>query len=188
MKKRASAADRLVPLGALDGYRLADEEPDIRGWPVVDAAGESLGVVRELFVDTGRGDIAAAEVAGPSGAGVRLLPMENARVDPERRVVATTLRAEQLAPVSDPTAPADAAGSDAVRSDAARSDAARVTVERTADGGEIVRVPIVREELVVERRPVVKEVIVIRKRAAREEQVVEADLRRERLEVDRRDL
>ena len=61
-----------------------------------------------------------------------------------------------------------------------------MTVERTADGGEVVRVPIVEEELVVERRPVVKEVLVIRKRAVRDERVVEADLRREQLHVDRR--
>jgi uncharacterized protein (TIGR02271 family) len=47
-------------------------------------------------------------------------------------------------------------------------------------------VPVVEEELVVERRPVVKEVVVIRKRAVQEEQVVEADLRRERIDVDRR--
>ena len=63
-----------------------------------------------------------------------------------------------------------------------------VTVERTADGEEIIRVPIVREELVVERRPVVKEVLVIRKRAAHDDRVIEADLRRERVDVDRTDL
>jgi stress response protein YsnF len=43
-----------------------------------------------------------------------------------------------------------------------------------------------REELVVERRPVVKEVIVVRKRAKRDTRVVEGDVRRERIEVEKR--
>ena len=63
-----------------------------------------------------------------------------------------------------------------------------VTVERTASGEEIIRVPVVEEELVVERRPVVKEVVVVRKRAVAEERVIEADLRRERVQVDRADV
>jgi uncharacterized protein (TIGR02271 family) len=45
-------------------------------------------------------------------------------------------------------------------------------------------VPIVEEELVVERRPVVKEEIVIKKKAVRETRTVEADLRKERVDVE----
>ncbi len=48
--------------------------------------------------------------------------------------------------------------------------------------GEI-RIPIVEEELVIEKRPVVREVLVIRKRVVTETRDVEADLRRERVEV-----
>jgi stress response protein YsnF len=47
-------------------------------------------------------------------------------------------------------------------------------------------VPVMREEVVVERRPVVKEVIVVRKRAKRDTRVVEGDVRRERIEVEKR--
>jgi uncharacterized protein (TIGR02271 family) len=172
MTKRATTgSDRLVPLGSVDGFRLAEDEPDIRGWPVLDADGASLGVVRELLVDPRRGDVAAAEVAEATGAGAqaRLLPMEAARVDDARRVVTTTLRAAEVPAVAERGARAQT----------------QVSVERTADGEEVVRVPIVREELVVERRPVVKEVVVVRKRMARETRVVEADLRRERLDVER---
>jgi uncharacterized protein (TIGR02271 family) len=48
-----------------------------------------------------------------------------------------------------------------------------------------IRVPVNAEEAVVEKRAVVKEEIVIRKRAVTENQTVEADLRRERVDVDR---
>ena len=69
-----------------------------------------------------------------------------------------------------------------------------VTVERrplSADAGQDVtitddeiRIPVMEEQLLVEKRVVPKEEIVIRKRAVTEEKTVEADLRRERVEYD----
>jgi len=49
--------------------------------------------------------------------------------------------------------------------------------------GDELHIPLVQEELVVEKRLVAKEEIVIRRHQVQEEQVVEADLRRERAEV-----
>ena len=49
--------------------------------------------------------------------------------------------------------------------------------------GDEIRIPVVEEEVVVEKRPVVREELVVRKHQVQEEQVVEADLRRERAEV-----
>jgi hypothetical protein len=112
-----------------------------------------------------------------------------------------TVAAEPVAPVASAAAPAAVSGTvvppAAPRNATPATTAAGavdlaaghpgVTVERTASGEEIVRIPIVEEELVIERRPVVKEMLVIRKRVVQEERVVEADLRRERIEVDRRD-
>ncbi|HEX8904041.1 MAG TPA: PRC and DUF2382 domain-containing protein [Longimicrobiaceae bacterium] len=49
--------------------------------------------------------------------------------------------------------------------------------------GDEIRVPVVEEEVVVEKRPVVREELVVRKHEVQENQVVEADLRRERAEV-----
>jgi len=49
--------------------------------------------------------------------------------------------------------------------------------------GDEIRIPVVEEEVVVEKRPVVREELVVRKSQVQEEQVVEADLRRERAEV-----
>ena len=51
-------------------------------------------------------------------------------------------------------------------------------------GDQEIRVPVTEEEIVVEKRPVVKEEIVVTKRAVEETQNVEADVRRERVDVD----
>ena len=69
----------------------------------------------------------------------------------------------------------------------------RVRVERRpvsgapASGQEIaageIRVPLVQEEVVVEKRPVVKEEVVISKDATHETQQIETDVRREQVDV-----
>jgi uncharacterized protein (TIGR02271 family) len=71
----------------------------------------------------------------------------------------------------------------------------RVPVEGTASegdetasapqiGDEEIVVPVVEEEIVVEKRPVVKEEIRIRKDVVEEVEVVEEDVRREEVEID----
>jgi uncharacterized protein (TIGR02271 family) len=47
-----------------------------------------------------------------------------------------------------------------------------------------VRIPLMEEEVVVEKRPVAKEEVVIRKRAVEETGKVEADLKKERVDID----
>ena len=74
-------------------------------------------------------------------------------------------------------------------------EAERLEVERVAagpdDSGEIetlpdgsLSVPVLAEELVVTRRTVVRERVILRKRRVTEQTVVEADLRRERVDVE----
>jgi uncharacterized protein (TIGR02271 family) len=55
-------------------------------------------------------------------------------------------------------------------------------VETLPDGS--LSIPVFEEQIVVEKRLVVRERIVVRKHTVYEEHLVEADLRRERLEVD----
>jgi uncharacterized protein (TIGR02271 family) len=57
------------------------------------------------------------------------------------------------------------------------------TIEARVEGDEI-RIPITEEEVVVEKRPVVKEEIVITKDVAQQTETVDAELRRERVEVE----
>jgi photosynthetic reaction center H subunit len=51
---------------------------------------------------------------------------------------------------------------------------------------EEIRIPVMAEEAVVEKRPVVKEEFIIRKRVARETRPVDAEVRRERVDVEQR--
>ena len=44
--------DRVVPLGQLDDFRVAEGDPDVRGWEVLGADGHKIGEVDELLVDT----------------------------------------------------------------------------------------------------------------------------------------
>jgi uncharacterized protein (TIGR02271 family) len=66
----------------------------------------------------------------------------------------------------------------------------RRPVERAAGAADVdiregeVRVPIMEEEVVVEKRPVVKEEVVIKKRAVEETEQVETELKKERIDVD----
>lgn len=60
---------------------------------------------------------------------------------------------------------------------------ATASMEARIEGGEI-RVPIIEEEVVVEKRPVVKEEIVLTRDVQTETEVVEADVRKERVDVN----
>ena len=55
-------------------------------------------------------------------------------------------------------------------------------------GADEIRVPVMKEEAVVQKRVVPREEIIIRKHAVQGEQTVDADLRRERVDVDRDDV
>jgi hypothetical protein len=48
-----NAADRIIPLDQLDDYKVADGDPDVRGWDVLSADGQRIGEVDNLLVDTG---------------------------------------------------------------------------------------------------------------------------------------
>lgn len=45
-------ADRLVPLSNSKDFKVAKDNPDVRGWRVVGSDGERLGLVKDLVVDT----------------------------------------------------------------------------------------------------------------------------------------
>jgi uncharacterized protein (TIGR02271 family) len=57
---------------------------------------------------------------------------------------------------------------------------------RAEIGEEEIRVPIIEEEIVTEKRPVVKEEIVVKKRTVEDTEEVEADLKREWIDVEQR--
>ncbi|MGV3503260.1 MAG: PRC-barrel domain-containing protein [Adhaeribacter sp.] len=51
MKQDETNADRLVALSSLKDYKVAKDNPDVLGWRVLGADGESLGLVKDLIVD-----------------------------------------------------------------------------------------------------------------------------------------
>ncbi|MER2996682.1 PRC-barrel domain-containing protein [Pontibacter populi] len=51
MKDNDFRNERLVELSAMKDYKIAKDNPDVLGWRVVGADGESLGIVRDLIVD-----------------------------------------------------------------------------------------------------------------------------------------
>jgi sporulation protein YlmC with PRC-barrel domain len=164
---------RLVRLEDSSDYRLADGEPDVRGWPVVTDDGARVATVSDVLIDRARGEIGGLLVHAKREGRDIALSLDDVEVDDDAHAIRVR-RFDAGAPASE------------VEPGAAHIDGRGVTVERTADGEEVVRVPIVEERLVVERRPVVKEVLLIRKRQVAEPRVVEGDVRKERFHIDDR--
>jgi uncharacterized protein (TIGR02271 family) len=261
--------NRIAPLSELDGYKVADGNPDIRGWNVTTQDGRKVGEVDELIVDTEAMKVRYIavdldeDVAGSDRK--VLVPIGAAQLDDdEDRVLVIGISAEQFATLpeyrresfdrgyestllssyerdrTDDRTSEDiyasrhfddsnffgtrrgqrearitrseeeldigkrqvSAGEVEVRktveTERVRQPVTRmreeVTIERHAVEGrqpgdveigeDEVRIPVVEEEVVVEKRPVVKEEIVVKKHAVTDEQAVEADVRRERIDVD----
>ena len=49
---RTEGNERLLPLSNSKDFKVAKDNPDVRGWRVVGSDGESLGLVKDLIVDT----------------------------------------------------------------------------------------------------------------------------------------
>lgn len=45
-------SNRIAPLDQLEDFKVAEGEPDVRGWDVVSSDGKRIGEVHELLVDT----------------------------------------------------------------------------------------------------------------------------------------
>lgn len=85
--------DRVVPLGQLDDYKVADGDPDVRGWEVLSSDGRKIGEVDELLVDTNAMkvryldvDVDDGMIAGGMDRHV-LIPIGYARLEQERDCV-----------------------------------------------------------------------------------------------------
>ena len=274
---------RLAHLNDLDDYKVADGEPDIRGWAVKTADGRKIGEVEDLVVDFQAMKVRYMEVEldrkqlGLDEDRHVLLPIGTARLNDDDDVVVVGQDATAVAglptyghgttPLHDERAlherygrpgtaspaphhgdPGDrdvddlyageqfddrrffgnrrrrgaaayltraeeelAVGKRRVEAGAVEvhkrvetehvrehvpvmreeatverrpigKDAARAREAKIGEGE--IRVPLMAEEVVAEKRTVPKEELVVRKRAVQDEKIVEADLRRERIDVD----
>ena len=85
------AARRLVRLKELDDYKVAEGEPDIRGWNVYTATGRELGNIEDLLVDTDLGEVVMVDVDLKRDDRHTLAPIKAAWIDRDsRRVVLNT--------------------------------------------------------------------------------------------------
>jgi uncharacterized protein (TIGR02271 family) len=193
---------------------LEDHEQDIRGWPAQDEAGNTVGTVDDLLLNT---DTELVDL-------IRLedgteYPVDNLRIGDG----VVYLGAAKGAVVEEPVA-GEVAAEDEVRVQRTEEELRAGTRERQAGGIRVrrhvetdreqievpkrreevtvdrvpvneetsasqigedeVSVPVTEEEVVVEKQPVAKEEVRIRKDVVEDAEVVEEDVRREEVDVD----
>jgi PRC-barrel domain protein len=78
---------RLARLGELGNYKIAEGEPDIRGWEVRTISGRLLGEVAELLVDTDAGEVVVIDVDVKNNGRHSFAPVRAAMIDRTARVV-----------------------------------------------------------------------------------------------------
>jgi sporulation protein YlmC with PRC-barrel domain len=78
---------RLARLSELGGYKIADGEPDIRGWEVRTISGRQLGEVAELLVDTEAGEVVMIDVDPRNDGRHSFAPVRAAMIDRTTRVI-----------------------------------------------------------------------------------------------------
>ncbi|HWV56033.1 MAG TPA: PRC-barrel domain-containing protein [Longimicrobiales bacterium] len=86
----------LSPLSDLPDYRVAHDQPDVRGWPLVTSDSRTVGTVSELIVDPGEGKVRYVVVDRDSSTPA-LLPVGYLSIDsPGRQVIARGLTASDV--------------------------------------------------------------------------------------------
>jgi sporulation protein YlmC with PRC-barrel domain len=81
-------ARNLIPMHELSDFKVADGEPDIRGWRVYSSTGREVGVVQDLLVDTTVGEVVMLDIDLRRNDRHTLAPVRAAWIDrPTERVV-----------------------------------------------------------------------------------------------------
>lgn len=180
--EQAATARRLEPLSRLPDHEVERHQPDPRGWSVVNREGRHVGSVKDLLVDTDRMTATYVDVELDTKLfDLRdddphvLVPVERARREGNRLVVDDVssewvgrLRAERERHRYEfwdrfwhRTGVRD---EQEVRTTKTHTRVDREDLDRVIDEvrpGQEVRIPVVKEEIVVERRPVDREEIVV---------------------------
>jgi sporulation protein YlmC with PRC-barrel domain len=177
---------RLERLSRLGEYDVGRNEPDPRGWTVVNREGNAVGEVKDLLVDTDRMTVTHLDVELDTKTfDLRdddphvVVPVERARADGKRVVVdeisgnwvseLRTARERHQREFWDGwwhrgESRHDGPGIGArITRGVPRDDLNRVIDD--VRPGEAVRIPVVEEEIVVERRPVMRDELVVNRAA-----------------------
>lgn len=94
--------DRVVPLDQLDDFKVAEGDPDVRGWEVMASDGRKIGEVDELLIDTNAMKVRYLDVDVDDGLMAEpdrhvLVPIGYARLDREHdRVIVDNVSSTDL--------------------------------------------------------------------------------------------
>lgn len=155
----------LVPMREMDGFTIADGEPDIRGWDVRTLSGREIGEIEDLLVDRERREVVMIEVEMRETGVHAEVPIRSVQLDRERKVVIVDSGDIEARGDQRPRERARVVERGDHVADSRDAASRRLTyarerhpedVERTAAGG---------DERVVESRPMVEEVVVRRRPA-----------------------
>jgi uncharacterized protein (TIGR02271 family) len=183
--------DRVVPLNSLSGYKVADGEPDIRGWDVMASDGRRLGRVDDLLVDTQANKVRYVNVEGGPQGHVTI-PIGYARLERDsKQVLVDRVSDEQFQAL-----PAYNRGGPVTRDyeeqvgRAFNRDASAGTqgdyYEHDAFRGDEVRLTLSEEELSVGKREVAAGEVGVHKYVETEHVHENVQLRHDEVEVERR--
>lgn len=160
----------LVPMHDLDGYRIADGEPDIRGWDVRTLSGREIGEIEDLLVDPERGEVVMIEVELREEGVHAEVPIRSVQLDRESRAV--------IVDSGDLDARYDARARDRLQAEDRNVVRERPAEPRNVTYGTREEHPAEPraaqadaddvDEVVIERKPVVEEVV-LRRRTVEEE-------------------
>ncbi|MGQ0561930.1 MAG: PRC-barrel domain-containing protein [Gemmatimonadota bacterium] len=132
----------LTRLSSLRDFRVADGEPDIRGWEVRTLAGSRIGEVNDLLVDSHRGEVVLIDVDLSDSDQHINVPIRGVQLDRSRNCVIV-----DSGDLRSAREPMTVYGED-------RMDEARALDAREAAST---------DEVVIDRRPIVEEVVVRRR-------------------------
>jgi len=147
-------AGRLYRLGDMN-FKIADGEPDIRGWEVRTLAGVELGEVDDLLIDPHRNEVVMLSVDLKDSDEHVNIPIRGVQLDRDRKRV--------VVDSGDIRDARETYMGDTVDAERVREDARVADTRRVDDRGERITEGDRTEEVVVERRPVIEEVVVRRR-------------------------
>lgn len=155
----------LIPMRDMEGFTIADGEPDIRGWDVRTLSGREIGEIEDLLVDRERNEVVMIEVQMRETGVHAEVPIRSVQLDRERKVAIvdsgdiearSDQHTHQRGVIERTDHIADERDADARRITYGAREGRPEDVERTAERG---------DEVVVERRPMIEEVVVRRRPA-----------------------
>jgi sporulation protein YlmC with PRC-barrel domain len=80
-------SDHLVGMRTMDDFRMAEGEPDVRGWEVYSSGGAYIGDVDDLLIDPDLGQVVMLEIDMKDSAQHGRVPIKAGWLDRDRKRV-----------------------------------------------------------------------------------------------------